>query len=378
MNADIRSNPILDSPYFDLAGHVGSRAYCLHNVTYATGSDESATLLDIGVKDLLPTPMPLPPVPAPKGSTFVVRSTGGPSGAGMFAAQNIPVGGLISVERPILVAPYIIGLRSHPEAELFGALLRRLAPATQARFMALANCKPAGECEIVEGIVRTNAIAITLLVPDVPHPELSTHRGIFLNTSRCNHSCAPNALWHWDASSFSLSLEALRPIQAGQEITVAYITPTYNRAERRAKLKTMYNFSCHCDTCAQPSAAILQSDAARAELRAFWGAVPSFEAWCLDGSMSDHALIDAHKRAVTLIEAEGLEMLEYGKHLDAIAMGYGALCDVEQFRAWTWRARDCRPAGRDDAARVLQKWISDPEMFPVWGWRKSLKRRRQD
>ncbi|KAJ7186406.1 hypothetical protein C8R46DRAFT_274791 [Mycena filopes] len=382
LNADIRSNVLLDSPYFDLAGHTCHRAYCLHNPVYANATDETATLLDVGVKGLLPTPMPSPPVTSPKGVAFTIRPSDGKSGLGMFAAQNIPAGGIVVVERPILVAPYLIALETHPESALYAALLRRLSPETVARFMSLANCKPESECDLVEGIVRTNAIAITLDVPDVPHPELATHRGIFLNISRCNHSCGPNAKWQWDAASFSLSLVALRPIHAGQEITVAYITPTYSRAERRAQLKSMYNFSCRCEFCARPEAVTSYSDAVRSELRAFWTPdnqhhLPSFEQWCVDASMGDYALIEAHMRAVALIEAEGLEVLEYGKHLDAIAMGYGALRDVEQFRAWTWRARDCRPM--DPAgSRVMQKWITDPETFPVWGWRDSLKAFRQD
>lgn len=141
----------------------------------------------------------------------------------------------------------------------------------------------------------------------------------------------------------------------------------------------MYNFSCRCEFCARPEAVTYRSDAARSELRAFWAAdhLPPFEEWCLDATMSDYALIEAHKRAVALIESEGLEVLDYGKHLDAIAMGYGALRDVEQFRAWTWRARDCRPM--DPAgSRVMQNWITDPETFPVWGWRTSLKTFPQD
>ncbi|KAJ7719441.1 hypothetical protein DFH07DRAFT_761131 [Mycena maculata] len=377
MNADIRANPALDSPYFDLAGHIGSRAYCMDNI-YHDGPDDTATLLDVGVQALLPTPIPAPPNRTPKGPTFDIRQSEGKRGLGMFAAQNIPAGGLIVVERPVLVVPYIIAIQTYTESELYAALLGRLSPDTVARFLVLSNCKPASECDAVEGIMRTNAIGITLEVPDGPHPELPTHRAIFLNVSRCNHSCGPNAVWHWDATSFSLSLEALRPIEAGQEITVAYITPTHSRAERRARLKMMYNFSCRCEFCARPAIAVSKSDAMRAELRAFWDAVPSFEAWCLDARMPDHALIDAHKRAILLIEAEGLQTLDYGKHLDAIAMGYGALQDVEQFRAWMWHARDARPVGRDDAARVMQKWINDPESFPVWGWRKSLQRRRKD
>ncbi|KAJ7093342.1 hypothetical protein B0H15DRAFT_776709 [Mycena belliarum] len=374
MNADIRANPSLDSPYFDLAGHLGSRAYCIHNMMYPDSGEETSGLLDIGVKDLLPSPFFAPPLSPPKGTTFELRPAEGTSGVGMFAARNIPAGGLILVERPILIAPYIIALESAPESEIFAALLRRLPPDTVAHFMTLANCKPPEECTAIEGIMRTNAIAVSLPVPDdVPYPELPTHRALFLNTSRCNHSCSPNAKWHWDAPSFSLSLKALRPIPAGHEITVAYIDPTSPRAERRAQLKDTYAFSCRCAACARPSAAVAQSDAARAELAAFWAAVLPFEAWCRDARLPDYGLVDAHARAYQLIEAEGLQTLGIGKHLDAIAMGYGALRDVAQFRVWAARARDAR-LEEDDAvgARVLEEWIREPETFPVWGWRESL------
>jgi hypothetical protein len=95
----------------------------------------------------------------------------------------------------------------------------------------------------------------------------------------------------------------------------------------------MYNFSCRFEFCARPPSLTSKSDATPTEL--VWeSGLPSFEDWCLDTSMPDHALIDAHMRAVSLIEVEGLQTLEcYGKHLDGIAMGYGALCDAEGFRA---------------------------------------------
>ncbi|KAJ6629818.1 hypothetical protein B0H10DRAFT_1775631 [Mycena sp. CBHHK59/15] len=377
INEDIRSNPILDSPYFDLVGHVENRVYCIHKIDYGDALDETAAILDVGVKALLSEPLS-PRIESPKG-TFEIRKAGG-RGFGMFALQDIPAGALILVERPIIVGPYIIGLGNYSESDIYAALLRRLSPDTTASFMALANCKPPSECDTIEGIMRTNGIAINLSVPDVPHPELSTHRAVFLNTSRCNHSCGPNAKWTWDPTSFSLSLAALRPILAGDEITVTYMTPTHSFAERRERLRAQYNFACHCAVCTHTthSNAVPASDAARAELRAFWARTPSFEAWCGDSSLPDHALIDAHKRALLLIEQEGLQVLGCGRHLDAIAMGYGALRDVAQFRAWSGRARECRFAEeRGDAVRVLERWIDEPETFPVWGWRKSLKGSRR-
>ncbi|KAJ7281033.1 hypothetical protein C8J57DRAFT_1501230 [Mycena rebaudengoi] len=364
-NAQIRADYSFDAPYFDLAGHVENRLYCMHNIVYADAcNDETASLLDIGVKDLLPERIP-PPTAAPTTATH--------GGVGIFAVRDIPRGGLILVERPLVVLPYIIGI-STPEFYLYEALLQRLSPGALARFMALANCKPSSECEDIDGILRTNAMGIELRVPAVPHPELPTHRAVFLNTSRCNHACAPNAEWTWDCDTFTLSLEAVRPILAGEEITLAYIAPLNSCARRRDALRSGFNFTCRCDSCALPDAAAIDaSDAAREELRTFWTRIPSFEAWCPDARLPDHLLIDAHKRALALIRQEGLHTLQYRRHLDAIAMGYGALMDVDNFRKWTRRARDYRPAKSEDAARVLQEWIADPASFPVWGWRRSLK-----
>ncbi|KAJ7202596.1 hypothetical protein GGX14DRAFT_370187 [Mycena pura] len=380
LNADIRANPALDAPYFDLAGHAESRAYCVSGVLYADATTETAALLDVGVQRLLPTPVPVPrATTCSKGATFSIRPAGSARedrhrGLGVFAAQAIPAGGIILVERPVLVAPYIIGPGTQPptESELFAILLRRLSLETAARVVALANCRPAAECDDLVGIVRTNAIAITLAVPAGPHPELAAHRGVFLNASRCNHSCAPNARHDWDPTSLSLALTAVRPIPAGDEITVSYIPLEQPLSARRALLQATYNFACACTACVRPAAAAA-SDAARAELRSFWERTPAFETWVADRRLRDTLLADAHARAVALIEAEGLEGLtEYARHLDALAMAYGALGDVGRFRAWAWRARDARPVGDADAARVLQGWITHPETFPVWRWRQMV------
>ncbi|CAK5267958.1 unnamed protein product [Mycena citricolor] len=375
MNAHIRTNPLLDSPYFDLAGHVGSRVYEAFRVPYAHDADtETAAFLDVGVRRLLPTPVPRARTAAPKGSTFSIQATpGGAAGQGMFASRNIPAGGTVLVERPAVVVPYLMTCFDRKtEADVYASLLRRLSPECAARLMGLANCtqRPG-----LEGVILTNAIAITLDVPEVPHAEVPTHRAVFLNTSRCNHSCGPNAQWRWDPTTFSLTLRALRPIPATEEITVAYVTPTHPHAARQKALKALYNFTCRCPHCLRPN------DAARAELHAFWGAVPArFEAWCVDARLPDHLLIDAHKRAVQLIEAEGLETLGYCRHLDAIAMGYGALGEAEEFRAWSRRARDLRPIDTDerrDELRVMLEWIDEPEKFPVWGWRRCLSEKRK-
>ncbi|KAF7290377.1 SET domain-containing protein [Mycena chlorophos] len=408
LNADVRSNAVLDAPYFDLAGHVDSRVYSISNVRYRDGSnDHTAAVLDVGVQRLLPSPSTPPPSPtrsknAP--SPFLVQRTGYGARA-MFASEPLRAGFTILVERPVMLAPYIIGtaLYEETEAQIFHTLLAQLPPETQARVLTLSSCKSVEECDVLLGIIRTNALPVTLPVPtDVLHPELPTHRALFLDTSRCNHSCAPNARWHWDPATLSLSLIAVRPIGLGDEITISYLPGTHlllPRQTRQSLLLSAYNFSCCCAACIRMDEA--ESDAARFELgRVTWN-VPKFEEWIADRKQvfSDALLVEAHTRRVLLIESEGLESIcdnskpgscspslggavpktatalpltQYTRHLDALAMAYGALGDARNFREWTWRARESRPLSDVGSAKVLQAWITDIASFPVWGWRRRL------
>lgn len=44
-------------------------------------------------------------------------------------------------------------------------------------------------------------------------------------------------------------LTALRPIAAGEEITVKYCELDLSREERQAELRTKYGFECQCERC---------------------------------------------------------------------------------------------------------------------------------
>ncbi|KAF8970868.1 hypothetical protein BDZ97DRAFT_1694130, partial [Flammula alnicola] len=104
--------------------------------------------------------------------------------------------------------------------------------------------------------MRLHALAIDLPVPaGDDFAELPTHRGVFVNTSRCNHSCGPNAQWTWHPASFALVLTAVRAIQPGEEITIAYVAPQLPYKERRAVLWEVYGFECMCAWCVLPEGA---------------------------------------------------------------------------------------------------------------------------
>ncbi|KAK0475688.1 hypothetical protein EDD18DRAFT_1366928 [Armillaria luteobubalina] len=298
-----------------------------------------ATLLHEDVRKCLPRVFRQP-------STFHDRLPfetrhAGIKGLGMFARCGISAGSIILVEHPLIVMP-----RSSSALSDISCLLSEVHPKGRTEFMNLANTLPLEER--LKAIMQTNYLLIDLPVDD---PELAAHHAVFLKISRCNHSCSPNAHWKWDPASFSLTLEAV------------------HREQRLNKLQAWHNFDCLCPSCTLPRESIIHSDFSRGELCKLTQLMASFEEWCASEDLSDDYMIRMHKRALELREAEGLQLFESRKHIDAIAMCYGALGDVSMFRYWTKKARDLRAPSYVGECIVLDQWMSDPRTFPVWGWR---------
>ncbi len=82
---------------------------------------------------------------------------------------------------------------------------------------------------------------------------------LYLLGGSINHSCDPNCnAFVRDHESRLLIVKAMRPIKAGEEITVAYEASVcrFSKAtERIAYLKYVYGFECVCDRCKKPSVA---------------------------------------------------------------------------------------------------------------------------
>jgi hypothetical protein len=163
--------------------------------------------------------------------------------------------------------------------------------------------------------------------------------------------------------------------------------------ERQDILSNFYRFNCLCSLCVVPSDNI-QSDIltrfstwtetkqetktnSETTLSSF-SLLPSFEKWCLDPTFPDDILINAHMRALHLIEQGDhhhhptSDMDMDIKHLDAIAMCYGALEDADNFRKWMERVSEVRSRIKPKQKLVFSKWLSNPTTFPVWGWRRAF------
>ncbi|CAD0088888.1 unnamed protein product [Aureobasidium mustum] len=74
--------------------------------------------------------------------------------------------------------------------------------------------------------------------------------GVGLSASRLNHSCVPNVYTAYNSTSGCMTVQALKPIAAGDELCTAYINGAAKlRSERHAQL-SMWGFTCTCIACA--------------------------------------------------------------------------------------------------------------------------------
>ena len=150
------------------------------------------------------------PVPKPTGNVkpYTVKSTL-TMGKGIFATRDIPMGGMVFAERPLLVVPTaltaspivdtndfslmeyakVILLQQEQQLEVAVA---RMEPGRRAKLMALMNSHSEDGCGPITGIVRTNGYAVKNLWDgdgepegDAPHPRY--YSAVCDVGSRINH-----------------------------------------------------------------------------------------------------------------------------------------------------------------------------------------------
>ncbi|KXX78175.1 SET domain-containing protein 5 [Madurella mycetomatis] len=85
--------------------------------------------------------------------------------------------------------------------------------------------------------------------------------GLFLEASRINHACRPNAQQSWNDDSGFLTVHVLRDICVGSEITISYtsgVAMAY--IERQRHLREGFYFVCACELCSLPKEAHIRGD----------------------------------------------------------------------------------------------------------------------
>jgi hypothetical protein len=182
---------------FDFAKHIKHRSYVVRSLgsrfTSSLSSHECAAMLDEEVYKLLPSFFRTPPG-LKEGNVLIKKVP--KKGLGMFAQKSLRSGDFILSEHPVLVTPYVMAV-GISVSEMYQQMFLLLSKPMRHQVLDLAvSAFPGGvvygdEQDVHKSIIRINTFAINLPVPKTECAELSTHRGIFVNMSRCNHRFVP-------------------------------------------------------------------------------------------------------------------------------------------------------------------------------------------
>ena len=281
----------------------------------------------------------------------------GDKGLGAFALQMFRRGDLIVAEAPLFSIRHQDngGPIDHKS---IAATVGSLSSEQVQKYVSLKNADAEGgrHDNPFLGIFSTNAFETD-----------SDHSGIFLDISRFNHSCSPNARTSWNPDINRMRIYALRDIAYGDEIFVSYLASRNvygsSRAERQTRLMKKYMFTCACTACGLQGPAAVASDERRLQIKALWESVPYFV------PQRTRARLCAIVRAIHLLEEEG-----YAADYDDFTIDAAAVCayhsDWASAKYWATKTYETRVAefGEDSyRAREVKAMMLDPKTDPSAG-----------
>ena len=236
------------------------------------------------------------------GIMYAVQDVSG-KGTGLIATRKITKGTRILSEAPLLTMPPLGNIESlsKEDRRLLRQTIDHLAQDKRDAFFALHNAFPDGTDSEYIGRIQTNALELDFLPTvanyeppnygsdsdseeesdedeeesdedeeDSDDDEDKVDMGIFQDASRINHSCENNAHNNWNEKIKRYTVQALRDIEKGEEITINYISYTacfHTREERQNKLRKRYAFECRCGLCTLPQIESEERDSTVLELR---------------------------------------------------------------------------------------------------------------
>lgn len=184
----------------------------------------------------------------PTGTLYSIKAVAG-KGKGMVATSRIPKGTRILSEAPIFRVPKDVADRQVVE-RVVAKEIGRLSKDNYQSFFALHNIH-GSSCSPALGIARTNAL---------PLGPQAREGGLFLEASRINHSCRPNAQNSWNTNLDRITIHALRDIEQDEEVTITYLADLETYAKRQERLQDSFSFTCACELCSLPLAQRQQRD----------------------------------------------------------------------------------------------------------------------
>lgn len=158
-------------------------------------------------------------------------------GMGVFAKTDFQVGDVIIREEPLMRYSYR-GCRSTRRRQV-SKRTSELSATHQEAINSLMDAHH--DPPTLEGRLRTNGLPMDGMT------------GICPIICRINHECVPNAEFYYRVDLGKEIVVAMKPISAGEEITVSYLGGYYATSRRRDILKKRFNFDCKCQACRNPT-----------------------------------------------------------------------------------------------------------------------------
>ncbi|KAG8164552.1 hypothetical protein KVR01_006470 [Diaporthe batatas] len=213
---------------------------------------------------------------------FLVAEVEG-KGNGVIAKQPLVRGDPVMAHTPVLLVHQ--GFKEEPDQagqhRLLDLALASLPQQTADLFMSQMAHDP--DEHPVAARLTTNAFRLDLGGDD------GQHYGAFPEVGKTNHDCRPNAAYYVDQSTLMHITTAVRPIAAGDEITITYLDPLAPRADRQDRARSHWGFACACPHCSASADEAAESDKRLKELR-----------W-IEGQLQDLASGDASVGLITYL-----------------------------------------------------------------------------
>ena len=164
-------------------------------------------------------------------------------GKGLIATKDISKGTRIISEKPAIT----VGGRIASMEQLEAAICQQVSSLStdQIRdFCSMDNVYPYTDFkERWRGIFQTNAL---------PTGSNLDAGGVFFQACRINHACNSNSTNFWNDRLSKLTIQAIRDIGKGEEITISYLRSHRDRQMRREELQKNFKFTCLCELCSLP------------------------------------------------------------------------------------------------------------------------------
>lgn len=240
-------------------------------------------------------------------------------GIGLVANRTIPRGEPIMTWQPT----YMIHRRltdeltpSEQQHILDAALLKLPAPRRRAFSRQLGQFGG----HKVSDILLTNSFQMA-----VDSGEAGHHLGNFPDVSRFNHDCRPNVAFRIDDRTLAHHTHAVREIQPGEELTLAYMNPFETRAVRQQHILSSWGFQCTCPHCTMGEEEVAASDGRLYEIEELEKELGDFG--------SKKASTKMVERLLRLYEMERLDVKMHGPYVLA-ALNYNLFGDAKKARKY--------------------------------------------